>query len=99
MAKAKPDHFAVFLSRAKATGFHRVVAAVSFAARSSPEIGPFAVDLFVPFGLCRPPICFATADFAPASDPVGSAVVVAADLAAAAAVVVAAAAVAAAGLF
>ena len=44
----------------------RVVAAVSFAVRFSPETGLFAVVLF---GLCRCPICLATAGFVPAADP------------------------------
>ena len=68
----------------------RVVAAVSFAVRFSPGTGPFAVVLF---GLCRCPICLATAGFVPAADPFdpadsGFAAVVVVAAAAAAAVVV-----------
>jgi hypothetical protein len=64
----------------------RVVAAVSFAVRFSPETGPFAVVLFA---VCRCPRPFATAGFVPAADPFGPA-----DSGFAAAVVVVAAAVA-----
>src|SRR5262245_52913800 len=82
------DYSAVFLRRAREMDFRRAFAAVSFAVRFSPEIGLFAVVLF---GLCRSPICFATAGFVPAfdpSDPAGSGFVV---VAAAAVAVVAAA--------
>ena len=67
----KADYSAVFLSRATEMDFRRAVVAVSFAARSLLEIGLFAVGLFavVPFGLCRSPVCFATAGFGPAADP------------------------------
>src|SRR6478735_2704892 len=67
-ARAKADCPADFLSRAREMDSRRVVAAVSFAVRFSPETGPFAVVLF---GLCRCPICPATAGFAPAADPFG----------------------------
>ena len=63
---AKTDWPAVFLSRAMETDSRRVVAAVSFAVRFSPGTDLFAVVLF---GLCRCPICPATAGFAPAADP------------------------------
>src|SRR6478735_4582639 len=65
-ARAKADCPADFLSRAREMDSRRVVAAVSFAVRFSPETGPFAVLLF---GLCRCPICPATAGFVPAADP------------------------------
>ena len=95
-ARAKADCSAAFLHRAREMDFRRVVAAVSFAVRFSPETGLFAVGLF---GLCRSPICSATAGFVPAADPFdpagsGFAVVAVAAVvvvAAAAAVVVAAA--------
>ena len=94
-AMAKADYSAVFLSRAREMEFRRVVAAVSFAVRSLLAIGLFAVGLFaaVPFGLCRSPICFATAGFVPAadpSDPAGSGLAVVVVAAAAVVVVVAA---------
>ena len=92
MARAKTDWPAVFLSRAMETDSRRVVAAVSFAVRFSPETDLFAVVLF---GLCRCPSLFAIAGFGPAAadlfDPADSGFA-----AAAAAVVVAAAAAAAA---
>src|SRR5262249_35687565 len=62
----KADYSAVFPSPAREMDFRRAVAAVSFAVRSLLEIGLFAV---VPFGLCRSPICLATAGFGPAADP------------------------------
>ena len=65
-ARAKADCPAAFLSRAMETDSRRVVLAVSFAVRFSPETGLFAVVLF---GLCLFPICPATAGFAPAADP------------------------------
>ena len=65
-ARAKADCPGAFLRRAREMDSRRVVSAVSFAVRFSPEIGPFAVVLF---GLCRCPICPATAGFAPAADP------------------------------
>src|SRR5438874_7111043 len=65
-ALVKRDCPAAFLRPARETGFHRVVAAVSFAVRFSPEAGLFAVVLF---RLCRCPICLATAAFGPAADP------------------------------
>src|SRR5436190_7545443 len=71
-ARAKAVCPAAFLRRAREMDSRRLVAAVSFAVRFSPETGPFAVVLF---GLCRSPICFATAGFVPAadsSDPAGS---------------------------
>jgi hypothetical protein len=55
---------AAFLRRAMEMDSRRVVAAVSFAVRFLPETGLFAVVLF---GLCRCPICLATAGFAPAA--------------------------------
>ena len=64
-ARAKVDCPAAFLRRAREMDSRRVVAAVSFAVRFSPETGPFAVALFGP---CRSPICFATAGFVPAAD-------------------------------
>src|SRR5262245_62456666 len=63
---AKPDCPAAFLRRAREMDFRRVVAAVSFAVRFSPETGLFAVVLFGP---CRSPICSATAGFVPGADP------------------------------
>ena len=86
-AKAKADCPAAFLSRAMETDSRRVVLAVSFAVRFSPETGLFAVVLF---GLCLFPICPATAGFAPAADPfdpAGSGFAVAVVVVAAAAVV------------
>ena len=81
--RAKADCPAACLRRAMETDSRRVVAAVSFAVRFSPETGPSAVVLF---GLCRCPIGFATAGFVPAAvdlfDPADS------DFAAAAAVAV-----------
>ena len=71
-ALAKPDHSAAFLRPARERGFHRVVAAASFAVRFSPETDLSAAVLF---GLCRCSICLATAGFAPAADffdPAGS---------------------------
>ena len=65
-ATAKPDYPAAFLRRAREMDSRRVVAAVSFAVRFLPETGLFAVVLF---GLCRCPICLATAGFVPAADP------------------------------
>ena len=65
-AKAKADCPAAFLRRAREMDSLRAVAAVSFAVRSSPETGLFAVVLFC---LCRCPICLATAGFVPAADP------------------------------
>src|SRR5438552_10971993 len=65
-ALVKRDCPAAFLRPARETGFHRVVAAVSFAVRFSPGVGPSAVVLF---GLCRCPICLVTAGFGPAADP------------------------------
>jgi len=66
-ARAKADCSAAFRSRAMETDSRRaVVAAVSFAVRFSAETDPFAVVLF---GLCRCPLCLATAGFAPAADP------------------------------
>ena len=65
-AKAKTDCPAAFPRRAKETDFRRAVAAASFAVRFWPEIGLSAVVLF---GLCRSPICSATAGFVPAADP------------------------------
>src|SRR5438874_5224003 len=65
-ALVKRDCPAAFPRRARETGFHRVVAAVSFAVRFSPETGLFAVVLFC---LCRCLICLATADFVSAADP------------------------------
>src|SRR5262245_2500297 len=78
MVMAKADSRSCFLRRARATGFGRVFAAVSSAARFSPATDLFAV---VPFALCRCLIGFATAGFVPAADlfdPAGSAVVAAA---------------------
>src|SRR6476469_8398087 len=69
-AMAKAACPAAFLCRATEMDSRRVVAAVSFAVRFSPETGPFAVVLF---GLCRCPICPATAGFVPAADPFGPA--------------------------
>src|SRR5437763_3924903 len=85
MAMGKPDCPA-FLRQAREMGSRRIVAAVSFAVRFSPEIDPFAVVLFA---VCRRSTAFATAGFVPAADPSDS------DLAA----VVVAAAVAVADLF
>src|SRR5262245_9859803 len=90
MGMEKADCPAAFLRRAREMGSRRVVAAVSFAVRFSPESGLFAVVLFAP---CRSPICSATAGFVPAADPFdpadsGFAVVVAAVAAVAAVVVV-----------
>ena len=69
MATAKPDCPAAFLRRVREMDFRRVVAAVSFAARSWP-----VADLsVVAFDSCRCPICFATAGFVPAADPFGPA--------------------------
>ncbi len=65
-AMAKAVCPAAFLRRAREMDSRRVVAAVSFAVRFSPETGLFAVVLF---GLCRCPICLATAGFVPAADP------------------------------
>ena len=65
-ARAKAVCPAAFLRRAREMDSRRVVAAVSFAVRFSPGTGPFAVVLF---GLCRCPICLATAGFVPAADP------------------------------
>src|SRR5438552_6732096 len=65
-ALVKRDCPASFLRPARETGFHRVVAAVSFAVRFSPETGLFAVVLFC---LCRCLICLATADLGSAADP------------------------------
>ena len=65
-AMAKADCPPAFLRRAMETDSRRVVAAVSFAVRFSPETGLFAVVLF---GLSPSPICFATAGFVPAADP------------------------------
>src|SRR5580765_1733750 len=65
-ARAKAACPAAFLCLATEMDSRRVVAAVSFAVRFSPETGPFAVVLF---GLCRCPICPATAGFVPAADP------------------------------
>ena len=87
-ARAKAVCPAVFLRRAREMDSRRVVAAVSFAVRSSLETGPFAVVLFGP---CRCPICLATAGFVPAADSFDPA-----DSGFAAVVVVAAAAAAAA---
>ena len=69
-AKAKADCPAAFLRRAREMDSRRALAAVSFAVRFLPETGLFAVVLF---GLCRCPICPATAGFAPAADPFGPA--------------------------
>ena len=88
-ARAKADCPASFLRRAMETDSRPVAAAVSFAVRFSPETGLFAVVLF---GLCRCPICPATAGFAPAADPFDPAY---SDFAAAVVVVAAAAAAAA----
>src|SRR5579864_7868032 len=85
LAMATVDCFAAFLRRVTEMDSRRAVAAVSFAARSSPETGPFAVVLF---SLCRCSIGFATADFVPAADPADS------DFAVVAAVVVVAVVVA-----
>ena len=77
-ALAKPDRSAALLRPARERGFHRVVAAASFAVRFSPETGLFAVVLFGP---CRRPLCLATAGFVSAADPfdlVGSGFVAAA---------------------
>ena len=65
-AKAKAGCPAAFLRRAREMDSRRPVAAVSFAVRSLPETGLFAVVLFC---LCRCLICLATADFVPAADP------------------------------
>ena len=65
-ARAMADCPASFLRRAMEMDSRQVVAAVSFAVRFSPETGLFAVVLF---GLCRCPICPATAGFVPAADP------------------------------
>ena len=65
-AMAKAVCPAASLRRAMETDSRRVVLAVSFAVRFSPETGLFAVVLF---GLCLFPICPATAGFAPAADP------------------------------
>ena len=65
-ALVKRDCPAAFLRRAREMDSRRAVAAVSFAVRFLPETGPFAVVLF---GLCRCPICLATAGFVPAADP------------------------------
>ena len=66
LGRAKADCPAAFPRRAMEMDSRRAVAAVSFAVRFSPETGPSAVVLF---GLCRCPICLATAGFAPAADP------------------------------
>src|SRR5437016_7739676 len=84
-AKAKADCLAAFLRRAREMDSRRAVVAVSFAVRFLPETGPFAVVLF---GLCRCPICLATAGFVPAADPFDPAGSGFAAAAAAAAVVV-----------
>ena len=65
-ARAKAVCPAAFLRRAREMDSRRVVAAVSFAVRFSPETGPFAVVLFA---VCRCPRPFATAGFVPAADP------------------------------
>jgi hypothetical protein len=65
-AMAKADCPAAFLHRAREMDSRRVVAAVSFAVRFSPETGPSAVVLFA---VCRCPRPFATAGFVPAADP------------------------------
>ena len=65
-ARAKADCPAAFLRRAREMDSRRVVAAVSFEVRFSPETGPFAVVLFA---VCRCPRPFATAGFVPAADP------------------------------
>ena len=93
-ASAKAVCPAAFLRRAMEMDSRRVVAAVSFAVRFSPETGPFAVVLF---DLCRCPICPATAGFVPAADPFDPAD--SGFAAAAAAVVVVAAAAVAVDLF
>src|SRR5215475_9051527 len=90
MGMEKADCPAAFLRRAREMGSRRVVAAVSFPVRFSPESGLFAVVLFA---LCRSPICSAIAGFVPAADPFdpadsGFAVVVAAVAAAVVVVVV-----------
>ena len=90
---AKADCPAAFRNRAKERDSRRAVAAASFAVRFSPETGLFAVVLF---GLCRSPICSATAGFVPAADPfdpAGSGFAAAAVVAVAVAAVVAAAVV------
>ena len=65
-AMAKADCPVSFLRRGTGMGSGRVVAAVCFAVRFSPETGLFAVVLFA---VCRCPIGFATAGFVPAADP------------------------------
>ena len=65
-AMARADYPVAFPHRAREMGSRWVVVAVaSFAARFSPETGPFAV---VPFSLCRCSIGFATVGFVPAAD-------------------------------
>ena len=65
-AMAKADCSAAFLRRAREMGSRRVVAAVSFAVRFSPETGLFAV---VVVAVCRCLTRFVTAGFVPAADP------------------------------
>ena len=65
-ARGKAVCPAASLRRAREMDSRRVVLAVSFAVRFSPETGLFAVVLF---GLCRCSICLATAGFVPAADP------------------------------
>ena len=65
-AMVRADYPAAFPHRAREMGSRRVVAAVSFAVRFSPEIGRFAV---VVFAVCRCPTRFVTAGFVPAADP------------------------------
>ena len=80
-ATAKSDFPAAFPRRAREMESHRVVAAVSFGARSSPGPDPFAAVLFV---LCRCSTGFVPLDFVTAvAGPFGFA-----DFGSAAAVVV-----------
>src|SRR5439155_3620048 len=55
----RADSLASFPCLAKERGFHRVVAADFFVARSLPELGPFA---FPPLDLCRSQIGLVTVD-------------------------------------